>query len=97
MAQSIKNLTSASITVLNQAVLLKNINDNADVLVALSEALFSVGILPYYLHMLDKVEGGARFDLERKMLKTCISKLPNGCRATWFLHLYARNQDRLPK
>ncbi len=64
---AIKNLTSANITVLNQAVLLKDINNNADTLVALSEALFSSGILPYYLHVLDKVEGCAHFDLEREV------------------------------
>ncbi len=64
--QAIKNLTIASIPVLNQAVLLKGINDNADTLVALSEALFSTGILPYYLHVLDKVEGCAHFDVTRE-------------------------------
>lgn len=64
--QAIKNLTSANIMVLNQSVLLKGINDNADTLIALSETLFSAGILPYYLHMLDKVEGCAHFDSEQE-------------------------------
>jgi EF-P beta-lysylation protein EpmB len=63
---AMQNLTAANITLLNQSVLLKNINDNADTLIALSEALFSAGILPCYLHMFDKVEGGAHFDLEQE-------------------------------
>lgn len=66
VAQSIKNLTASSMTVLNQAVLLKGINDNADTLVALSETVFAAGILPYYLHVLDKVEGCSHFDLSRE-------------------------------
>ena len=53
----------ALITVLNQSVLLKNINDNADALVNLSKRLFDMGVLPYYLHWLDKVEGSAHFDV----------------------------------
>jgi L-lysine 2,3-aminomutase len=49
--------------VLNQAVLLKGVNDNADILVALSKRLFQAGVLPYYLHLLDKVSGAAHFDV----------------------------------
>ncbi len=63
---AIKQLTAAHIPVLNQSVLLKNINDHADTLITLSETLFSAGILPYYLHVLDKVEGCAHFDLARE-------------------------------
>jgi EF-P beta-lysylation protein EpmB len=59
-------LTNAGITVLNQSVLLKGVNDNADTLVALSEALFEIGVHPYYLHALDKVQGTAHFDLDRE-------------------------------
>lgn len=50
-------------TLLNQTVLLKGINDNADTLAALSHTLFSAQILPYYLHILDKVAGAAHFDV----------------------------------
>lgn len=56
-------LRQAGVTLLNQTVLLKGINDNADTLCQLSHALFSVGILPYYLHVLDKVAGAAHFDV----------------------------------
>lgn len=48
---------------LNQSVLLSGINDDAQVLVALSQSLFDFGVLPYYLHVLDKVQGAAHFDL----------------------------------
>ncbi len=48
---------------LNQSVLLSGINDNAEILAALSERLFSFGVLPYYLHLLDKVQGAAHFDV----------------------------------
>ena len=51
-------------TLLNQSVLLKNVNDNAQTLVALSHRLFELGILPYYLHLLDKVNGSAHFEVD---------------------------------
>jgi EF-P beta-lysylation protein EpmB len=56
-------LSQAGIALLNQSVLLKDVNDDADILVSLSETLFDAGILPYYLHVLDKVQGAAHFDL----------------------------------
>ena len=48
---------------LNQTVLLAGVNDNAVTLAELSERLFSFGVLPYYLHLLDKVHGAAHFDV----------------------------------
>lgn len=56
-------LRAAGVTLLNQSVLLAGVNDDVDALGALSEALFAAGVLPYYLHVLDKVEGAAHFDL----------------------------------
>lgn len=56
-------LAADGITCLNQAVLLRAVNDDADTLVALSEALFDAGILPYYLHLLDRVRGAAHFEV----------------------------------
>ncbi|MEM1153326.1 MAG: EF-P beta-lysylation protein EpmB [Pseudomonadota bacterium] len=72
---AMQNLIGAGMTLLNQSVLLKNINDNAEALIALSERLFQAGVLPYYLHLLDKVHGAAHFavtqthalDLHREM------------------------------
>jgi len=57
-------LRSAGATVLNQAVLLKGVNDSADSLMALSERLFAGGVLPYYLHQLDRVQGAAHFEVD---------------------------------
>ena len=54
-------LKRAGVTLLNQSVLLRDVNDNAQALANLSNALFDAGILPYYLHVLDKVQGAAHF------------------------------------
>ncbi|WP_225639298.1 EF-P beta-lysylation protein EpmB [Candidatus Profftia sp. (ex Adelges kitamiensis)] len=54
-------LKRVGVTLLNQSVLLRGINDNANTLADLSNALFSAGIIPYYLHLLDKVQGTAHF------------------------------------
>ncbi len=54
-------LKRAGVTMLNQSVLLRGVNDDASALAALSNALFDAGILPYYLHVLDKVQGAAHF------------------------------------
>jgi EF-P beta-lysylation protein EpmB len=67
ITRAMQALKQAGVTVLNQTVLLKGVNDNAETLIALSEALFSANILPYYLHLLDKVQGAAHFDVERKL------------------------------
>lgn len=56
-------LAGAHITLLNQSVLLAGVNDNADALCDLSDALFAAGVLPYYLHQLDRVEGAAHYDV----------------------------------
>lgn len=52
------------ITVLNQAVLLKGVNDSAETLNELSLRLFDARVMPYYLHVLDKVKGAQHFDLD---------------------------------
>lgn len=53
-------------TVLNQSVLLRGVNDSLDALCALSTRLFEAGALPYYLHLLDRVQGAAHFDVDRE-------------------------------
>ncbi len=57
-------LSNHHITVLNQAVLLKGVNDSAQTLIDLSYRLFEARVMPYYLHVLDKVKGAQHFDLE---------------------------------
>jgi L-lysine 2,3-aminomutase len=48
---------------LNQSVLLRGVNDSVEALAALSERLADVGVLPYYLHLLDRVRGAAAFEV----------------------------------
>ena len=64
-------LKRAGVTLLNQSVLLRDVNDDAQTLADLSNALFDAGILPYYLHVLDKVQGATHFfvsDEEARMI-----------------------------
>ena len=56
-------LRDAGAMLLNQAVLLKGVNDSVDALAALSERSFAAGVLPYYLHQLDRVQGAAHFEV----------------------------------
>ena len=56
------------ITVLNQAVLLKGVNDSAQSLTELSYRLFEARVMPYYLHVLDKVKGAQHFDLRSSQI-----------------------------
>ncbi len=57
-------LRDAGATLLNQAVLLRGVNDSVDALAALSERGFAAGVLPYYLHQLDRVAGSAHFEVD---------------------------------
>jgi EF-P beta-lysylation protein EpmB len=68
-------LKAANITLLNQAVLLKNINDDAQVLARLSKELFRLGILPYYLFMLDPVSGAAHFNVSEESARAIYQQL----------------------
>lgn len=60
---------------LNQSVLLNGINDHASCLAQLSERLFTLGILPYYLHLLDRVAGSAHFDIPHERALTIYRQL----------------------
>jgi len=52
--------------VLNQSVLLRGVNNSLTSLVELSHALFDIGVLPYYLNLLDKVSGSTHFDVDER-------------------------------
>jgi EF-P beta-lysylation protein EpmB len=56
-------LRGSGVQLLNQAVLLRGVNDSVDALADLSERSFAAGVLPYYLHQLDRVEGVAHFEV----------------------------------
>ncbi len=64
VAKACQKLQDQGITLLNQSVLLKGVNDNAEALYNLSEKLFELGILPYYLHQLDKAQGTCHFSVD---------------------------------
>lgn len=56
-------LRASGATLLNQAVLLRGVNDSVEALAALSERGYAAGVLPYYLHQLDRVQGSAHFEI----------------------------------
>ena len=68
-------LKAAGVTLLNQSVLLRGINDCAETLATLSERLFEAGALPYYLHVLDPVQGAAHFDVPDDEARTLVTQL----------------------
>ena len=68
-------LKPAVAALLNQSVLLAGVNDDADTLTALSERLFACGVLPYYLHLLDRVAGAAHFEVDEGTGKELIASL----------------------
>lgn len=80
LSQALQLLKEAGVTLLNQAVLLKGINDSATAQIALNEAVFAAGVMPYYLHQLDKVQGAAHFAVSdqqaRAMMAEVIKRQP---------------------
>jgi EF-P beta-lysylation protein EpmB len=62
-ARVLQRCRESGMFLLNQTVLLKGINDQTDVLCQLSLRLFDAGVMPYYLHVMDQVQGAAHFDL----------------------------------
>lgn len=75
VANTLVALRGKGITLLNQSVLLKGVNDSVETLVELSQRLFSCQVLPYYIHQLDKVQGAAHFEVHRKKAFNIIESL----------------------
>jgi len=75
VAESLGRLKQAGITLLNQSVLLRGINDSSDELIALSHVLFRAGVLPYYLHCLDPVSGASHFDVDTEKALELIEEI----------------------
>ncbi len=61
---ALAKLRGIGVTLLNQAVLLRGVNDSVDALAALCERGLAAGVLPYYLHQLDRVAGTAHFEVD---------------------------------
>jgi EF-P beta-lysylation protein EpmB len=78
--EKLKLLQKTGAIVLNQSVLLKGVNDDAKTLIELSLMLIDRGILPYYLHQLDKVQGACHFEVSedrgRELIKEISTQLP---------------------
>ena len=64
VAAALRALRASGVTLLNQSVLLAGVNDRAEILTQLSQTLFSAGVLPYYIHLLDRVRGAAHFEVD---------------------------------
>ena len=73
LAERLTVLSKKGVTLLNQAVLLNKINDTVEAQVALSEKLFEASVMPYYLHLLDKVAGAAHFEVTEAQAKAIMS------------------------
>ena len=75
-----KALSNTGTLLLNQSVLLRGVNDRADTLVQLSKRLLECGVLPYYLHQLDRIQGSQHFEVtDRKamdLVKSIRAELP---------------------
>jgi EF-P beta-lysylation protein EpmB len=74
-APAIARLRSSGALLLNQSVLLRGVNDDAATLVALSKRLHTLGVLPYYLHLMDAVNGTAHFDVDEARGRAIIDAL----------------------
>ncbi|GGO78722.1 EF-P beta-lysylation protein EpmB [Marinobacterium nitratireducens] len=78
--QALERLRRAGVTLLNQAVLLRGVNDSVAAQQDLSERLFAAGVLPYYLFVLDAVAGAAHFDVPddeaRRLMLALQAELP---------------------
>lgn len=80
LREAMNKLRAAGVTLLNQSVLLRGVNDRLDTLLQLSERLFEAGVLPYYLHQLDPVQGASHFavteETGRQLVDAMRKRLP---------------------
>ncbi len=92
ITDGVTRLKQQRITVLNQSVLLKGINDNLDCLKDLSFGLFKAGILPYYVNLLDPVQGSQHFYVDNETAK----KLQQDLRASLPGYLVPKFVQEIP-
>ena len=72
---ALARLRATGVCLLNQSVLLRGVNDSVAALRALSERLFRAGVLPYYLHLLDRVQGAAHFEVAEAQARVLLLEL----------------------
>jgi EF-P beta-lysylation protein EpmB len=79
-AESLRRLVAGGVPTLNQAVLLRGVNDDVESLAGLCESLIDLGVIPYYLHQLDRVQGAAHFEVAedrgRELIEALHARLP---------------------
>jgi EF-P beta-lysylation protein EpmB len=80
VVDTLQTMRDQGLALLNQSVLLRGVNNDSRTLIKLSKQLFTVGVLPYYLHTLDKIAGAAHFDLSdqeiKNLYRSLLKKLP---------------------
>ena len=80
VAAALARLADAGIMLLNQAVLLRGVNDDLEALAELSRRLVDLRVVPYYLHQLDRVSGAAHFEVDpsrgRGLIRQMCARLP---------------------
>ena len=78
--KAFQRLRNHGVTLFNQAVLLRGINDRVAILKELNKTLFEAGVLPYYLHLMDRVRGAAHFEVAdskaRELVWQLMQELP---------------------
>jgi len=98
-ADMVRQLVRSGITTLNQAVLLRGVNDELESLAVLCERLIDLGVLPYYLHQLDRVQGAAHFavpdEVGLSLIKELRQRLP-GYAVPEFVREVAGAASKLP-
>lgn len=75
VAAAVSRLREAGSILFNQSVLLAGVNDTVETLTELSERLFEIGVTPYYLHLLDKVQGSAHFEVPEEQAAALLREL----------------------
>ena len=75
VAEALGRLADAGIPLLNQAVLLRGVNDRLETLLELSRRLLDVRVMPYYLHQLDKVAGAAHFAVPQERGRQLVEQM----------------------
>jgi EF-P beta-lysylation protein EpmB len=75
VAEALAKMSGAGLVLLNQAVLLRGVNDSVEAQAALCERLVNLRVIPYYLHQLDRVAGAAHFEVPTSVGKRIIKEL----------------------
>jgi EF-P beta-lysylation protein EpmB len=92
---ALKKIQKLGIPTLNQTVLLRGVNDSIEILKQLFTDLSNNGILPYYLHQLDKVSGSAHFEVSETEGKKLMKSL-SSCLSGYSLPKYAKEEAGMP-